>query len=73
MALADEFEKYDSCTADTLEVGDIIFVNDQFVEVHCTVDYTDITIMGYSYNEDSDVEIPDIDAHTRLDLFKIAG
>ncbi len=72
MTLNDEFLNYDTCTADTLQIGDLIFLQDQFVEVHTIEDNDLITVFGYSYSEDDEVELDPVDAGTIINLYQIA-
>jgi hypothetical protein len=69
----DQFQIHDSCSADTLQIADQIFLDSQHIEVHSVNDLgSHISITGYSYEEDDEISIDDIDPDTRIDLWLIA-
>lgn len=72
MTLADEFEIYDSTTADCLQNGDLIFYDGEYIEINLFEDLgTVIKIEGYSYTIDEEVD-KDLNPDERLNLYKFA-
>lgn len=71
MTLDDEFKVYDSCTADALQIGDQIVFNSEHIEVHSVDDDINmITITGYSYEQDDDIEYS-IDPDHKINLWMV--
>lgn len=72
MSLSDEFKIIDSCTADALQQGDLIFAQGQYVEVHSIDDEDFVTIHGYSYTEDDTVSLDPVNFDHEFDLYGVA-
>lgn len=57
MTFADEFENYDSCNADSLQIGDLVLINDEYIEINQIEDVgLTINLFGYCYNEDEEMQ-----------------